>query len=92
MGEDVAAGCPGLSDKFDSERFSKVLEDEYITKESNRLEENCGLPQAVHCHDMLDDTRALYMWVVCMQSAWYHLLQSSHVTPLSFQVTTLIHT
>lgn len=55
--------------------------------------EKFGIPHAVHCQDILDDANALYMYVdMWRHSTWYHLLQSSHATPLSFHVTALVHT
>lgn len=59
-----------------------------IWKESNRLEENCGMPQEMQCHETFECARASYTGVdICMHSTWYHWLQSSHATPRCFHVT-----
>lgn len=61
-------------------------------KDSNKDDEKFGIPQFTQCHEMLELASALYTGVdINMQSAWYHLLQSSHATPLCFHVTALEH-
>lgn len=67
-GEDAAAGGPGLKEMLESDRCSKILDEEFITNESKSEVEKFGIPHAVHCQDILDDANALYMYV----DMWRH--------------------
>ena len=85
-------GGLGLAVTFESDKCSKLF-DVFTIKDSNKLndmDDKFGMSQVTQCHEIFELAKALYTGVdMCMHSALYHLLQSSHATPLSFQVTAL---
>lgn len=46
---------------LESVRCLKILDDEFMKNDSKSEVEKFGIPNAVHCQDILDDANALYI-------------------------------